>query len=72
MATADHVRERMRSGRAHLIASGRPVDSSASPDVGRAPASAQQLTNPPAHNPLSDERVAAWVRDRARRELGPA
>jgi hypothetical protein len=41
-------------GLARMIATGRPGD---------------RLVGPPVHNPLSDDTVHAWLRDRAAREL---
>ncbi len=54
----------IRPGLAYMIATGRPADDDAAP--------AQDLFEPPPLNPTSNETVLAWVRDRARRELGPS
>jgi len=51
-------------GLAYMIATGRPADDGDAP--------AQYLLEPPAHNPTRNEAVLRWVRERARRELGPA
>jgi hypothetical protein len=48
-------------GLAYMIATGHPADDDAAP--------AQDLAEPPHHNPTSNETVLAWVRERARREL---
>jgi hypothetical protein len=50
------------AGQVYMIATGAPADGS----DGRP---RQELVNPPAHNPTRDERVLAWVRERAAREL---
>jgi hypothetical protein len=54
----------IRPGLAYMIATGRPVDDDEAP--------AQDLLEPPAFNPTRNETVDAWVRDRARREMGGA
>lgn len=51
-------------GLAYMIATGRPADDGSAP--------AQNLFEPPAHNPTRNETVDAWVRERARRDLRPA
>jgi hypothetical protein len=62
-------------GLAFMIATGLPADSSDAPGAEELAAkgvvltSTQHLVNPAAFNPLRKERVIAWVRERARREL---
>ena len=51
-------------GLAYMIATGRPADDDAAP--------AQDLFEPPAHNPTRNDTVLAWVKARADRELRPA
>jgi hypothetical protein len=51
-------------GLAYMIATGRPADDDGAP--------AQNLFEPPAHNPTRNETVDAWVKARARRELKAA
>jgi hypothetical protein len=51
------------AGQAFMIATGAPADGSDGHPR-------QELVNPRAHNPTRDERVLAWVRERAQRELG--
>jgi hypothetical protein len=50
------------AGQAYMIATGTPADGSDGHPR-------QDLVNPPAHNPTRDERVLAWVHERAAREL---
>ena len=50
------------AGQAFMIATGAPADAS----NGRP---RQDLVNPAPHDPTRDERVLAWVRERAAREL---
>ncbi len=50
-------------GQAYMIATGRPADGDPDGD--------QTLVNPPAHNPTRKPEIAAWVRQRAQRELTP-
>jgi hypothetical protein len=62
------------AGQAYMIATGRPADGSDAPPARPArrpvpPGSSQHLVNPPAFNPTRNERVVAWVRERAAREL---
>ena len=65
----------IRPGLAFMIATGVPADGSGVPDLaGRiagplAINSPQSLVNPRGHNPLRNEPVEAWVRERAAREL---
>lgn len=65
----------IRPGLAFMIATGIPADGSGVPDLppmpgsAAAPASPQRLVNDHVHNPLRNERVDAWVRERAAREL---
>jgi hypothetical protein len=54
----------IRPGLARMIATGRPADDDSAP--------AQDLFEPPAHNPTTNDRVLEWVCDRARRELRQA
>jgi hypothetical protein len=62
-------------GLAYMIATGLPADGSDAPapeELRSKPVlagSTQHLVNPPAVNPTRDERVLAWVRERAAREL---
>jgi hypothetical protein len=64
-----------RPGLAFMVATGIPADGSGVPDLtgrtdpGPTPASPQSLVNPREHNPLRNERVEAWIRGRADREL---
>jgi hypothetical protein len=48
-------------GLVYMIATGHPADDDEAP--------AQDLAEPPHHNPTGNETVLAWARDRARREL---
>jgi hypothetical protein len=63
------------AGLAFMIATGVPADSGdRSPQRGLPgervlPEGSQQLVNPPPFNPTRDKRLAAWVGERARREL---
>jgi hypothetical protein len=51
-------------GKAYMIATGRPADG--------APDGDQALVNSRAHNPVKKPEIAAWVHERARRDLrGP-
>lgn len=65
------------AGQAFMIATGLPADGSGAPseqelaDRRVLPGSSQQLVNPPAFNPTRHDGVVEWVRERARRELGP-
>ena len=52
----------IRPGLAYMIATGHPADDDAAP--------AQDLFEPPAHNPKRNQEVLDWVKARARRELG--
>ena len=54
----------IRPGLAYMIATGRPADDDGAP--------AQDLFEPPAHNPTRNETVDAWVKARAARELRAA
>jgi transposase-like protein len=54
----------IRPGLAYMIATGRPADDDSAP--------AQNLFEPPAHNPTRNETVNEWVRMRAHRDLGGA
>jgi len=54
----------IRPGLAYMIATGRPADDDEAP--------AQDLFEPPHHNPTRDPRVDEWVKGRAARELGSA
>ena len=47
-----------------MIATGRPADDDAAP--------AQDLYEPPAHNPKRNRTVDDWVKSRADRELRPS
>ena len=66
---------RIPAGLAFMIATGTPVDggdATMQPELAGEsghPASPQQLVNPPPFDPTRDERVMAWVRARAQREL---
>jgi hypothetical protein len=51
-------------GLAYMIATGRPADDDTAP--------AQDLFEPPAHNPTRNDTALAWVKARADRELRPA
>jgi hypothetical protein len=58
-------------GQAYLIATGLPADGSGSPTPadlkrpGAIASSTQHLSNPPAHNPTTNDVVRAWIRARA-------
>ncbi|HVW46685.1 MAG TPA: hypothetical protein VHA76_06510 [Solirubrobacterales bacterium] len=54
----------IRPGLAYMIATGRPADDDTAP--------AQDLFEPPAHNPTTNPRVIEWVKERAARELRSA
>jgi hypothetical protein len=62
-------------GRAYMIATGLPADGSDAPhpdelrDKPVLHGSSQHLVNPPPLNPTRNERVIAWMRERAAREL---
>ncbi len=62
-------------GQAFMIATGLPADGSdvPAPEEPAAkpvlPGSSQGLVNPPTHMPARNDRVLAWVRERAAREL---
>jgi hypothetical protein len=51
----------IRPGLAYMIATGRPADDDEAP--------AQNLFEPPVHNPTRNDTVDAWVKARAEREL---
>jgi hypothetical protein len=51
-------------GLAYMIATGRPTDDDGAP--------AQDLSEPPAHNPTRNQTVLDWVKARAGRELRPS
>jgi hypothetical protein len=51
-------------GLAYMIATGHPADDATAP--------AQNLFEPPAHNPTRNQTVIDWVKARARRELDSA
>jgi hypothetical protein len=51
-------------GLAYMIDTGRPTDDDGHP--------AQDLSEPPAHNPTRNDTVIAWVKARADRELRTA
>jgi hypothetical protein len=51
-------------GLAYMIATGRPADDDSAP--------AQNLFEPPAHNPTRNQTVLDWVKARAQRELRQA
>jgi hypothetical protein len=53
----------IRPGLAYMIATGHPADDDAAP--------AQDLFEPPAHNPTRNDTVSAWVKARADRDLQP-
>jgi hypothetical protein len=63
------------TGLAFMIATGIPADGGGVPELPTVspsvdlPASPQQFVNHRGHNPLSNDRVDAWVRARASREL---
>jgi hypothetical protein len=63
------------AGVAFMIATGIPADGSGVPELPQAalgvknPASPQSLVNPPQRNPLTNEQVDTWIRQRAAREL---
>jgi hypothetical protein len=63
------------AGQAYMIATGLPADGSDAPspdELARKPVlpgSSQHLVNPPVFNPTRNDRVIAWVRERAAREL---
>ncbi len=65
----------VRAGLGFMLATGIPADGSGVPDLtgrlagGPALSSPQKLVNPRVHNPLRNERVEAWVRQRATKEL---
>lgn len=65
----------VKPGLAFMIASGVPADGSGVPELadrlggGPALSSPQMLVNPRAHNPLRNELMEAWVRERAGRDL---
>jgi hypothetical protein len=65
----------VKPGLAFMIATGVPADGSGVPDLddrtgpGPSLSSPQALVNPRVHNPLRNDRVEAWVRARASREL---
>jgi hypothetical protein len=54
----------IRPGLAYMIATGRPADDDSAP--------AQDLFEPPHHNPTRNPRVDQWVRERAARDLRSA
>jgi hypothetical protein len=64
------------AGLAFMVGTGVPADGSGVPALeervgpGQLLSSPQELVNPRAHNPLRNELIEAWVRDRAARELG--
>ena len=66
----------VKPGLAFMIATGIPADGSGVPELGNRTgpgpslSSPQSLVNPRAHNPLRNDLVEAWVRERAGRELG--
>lgn len=53
----------IRPGLAYMIATGRPADDDSAP--------AQDLFEPPVHNPTRNQRVLDWVKERAARDLRP-
>ena len=63
-------------GVAFMVATGVPADGSGVTELrdrtgpGTSLSSPQLLVNPRVHNPLRNDLVEAWVRDRAARELG--
>lgn len=63
------------AGLAFMIATGKAADGSEVSahaergDVPGLPVAPQLLVNPRVHNPARDERVSAWVRKRAARDL---
>lgn len=63
------------AGQAYMIATGLPADGGGVPapeEIERKrvlPGGSQHLVNPPPVNPKRDERILAWVRERAAREL---
>ena len=65
----------VKPGLAFMIATGIPADGSGVPELGDRTApgpslsSPQSLVNPRGHNPLRNELVEAWVRERAGSEL---
>ena len=62
-------------GLAFMVATGIPADGSGVPELGERTgagpslSSPQSLVNPRGHNPLRNDLVDAWVRERAGREL---
>lgn len=62
-------------GLAFMVATGIPADGSGVPELPRvsagleSPASPQQFVNRRGKNPLSNDRVDAWIQARAAREL---
>ncbi|OJU85423.1 MAG: hypothetical protein BGO11_07095 [Solirubrobacterales bacterium 70-9] len=54
----------IRPGLAYMIATGRPADDAVAP--------AQDLFEPPAHNPTRNQAVIDWVKERAARDLRSA
>lgn len=65
----------IRPGLAFMVATGVPADGSGVPELsdrtGAGPtlSSPQILVNPREHNPVRNDMVEAWVRERAQREL---
>jgi hypothetical protein len=63
------------AGLAFMIGTGIPADGSGVPELPEValgvenPSSPQSLVNPPRHNPVRNERVDTWMRQRAAREL---
>ena len=53
----------IRPGLAYMIATGRPADDDSAP--------AQNLFEPPVHNPTRNPTVIDWVKKRAARDLRP-
>jgi hypothetical protein len=66
----------IKPGLAFMLATGVPADGSGVPDLsertgaGATLSSPQALVNPREHNPLRNDLVENWVRERAGRELG--
>ncbi len=54
----------IRPGLAYMIATGRPADDDSAP--------AQDLFEPPVHNPTTNQVVLDWVKARAARDLRSA
>lgn len=54
----------IRPGLAYMIATGRPADDDSAP--------AQNLFEPPVHNPTRNQTALDWVKRRAARDLRPA